>query len=70
MMFNKCHYEFIAEQFKGFATAGGGEFTRRRIARRFAKAFEKDNPRFDREKFLVACGVPTLLVEAIEEELP
>lgn len=27
------------------------------LAERMAEALQADNPRFDREKFLVACGV-------------
>ena len=33
----------------------------RMTARHVANALERDNPRFEREKFLMACGAPSVL---------
>lgn len=61
-MFTRQNYKAIAEIIKGqkeFADAyGDKQFTIQRIfniAIRLADYFAEDNPRFDREKFLVAC---------------
>lgn len=37
--------------------------TKADLARSFADALETDNPRFDRDRFLKACGVTTSLTE-------
>ena len=37
--------------------------TKRDLAQNMADALETDNPRFDRDRFLKACGVTTSLTE-------
>lgn len=50
-MFQKRHYEFIAR-----ALATIPQEARRAAAMEFAYRFASDNPRFDRERFMEACG--------------
>jgi hypothetical protein len=54
-------YELVA---KVIATSwhASGE-SKREIAVNLAEAFETDNPRFDSERFLRACGVTSSLTE-------
>jgi hypothetical protein len=54
-MFQKRHYEVIAEEVKGFYWVGKPD--QRAIADRFADRFAHDNPNFDRSRFLKACGL-------------
>ena len=68
MSFTRKHYEIIARNIKGsiadVAIAEEGSPERRvakinaieMVARSLALEFERDNPRFDRTRFLVACG--------------
>lgn len=64
-MFTKQHYRAITEIIaseRQFASAADGHCTAclcriDAIARRNADYFEQDNPRFDRQKFLKACGI-------------
>lgn len=55
-------YEAIAAAIKAEATEWGDLVTEsdkqvlRAVAQRIARVFESDNPRFDRAKFLRACG--------------
>lgn len=67
----KKHYELIASAFKQFNTidvpehessfgeaeADDVSYGGNRCARLLADAFERDNPKFNRAKFLQACGV-------------
>ena len=51
-------YVMIAEVFANFANVCDLEETiGADIARNLADALQADNPRFDRHRFLVACGV-------------
>jgi hypothetical protein len=51
-------YQLIAEVFANFGQMIELEETiGADIARNLADALEADNPRFDRHRFLVACGV-------------
>lgn len=63
-MFTKQHYKAIAEIIKGQKELAdvfvAKQFVIQRIsdiAAGLAGYFAEDNPRFDREKFLVACGL-------------
>lgn len=55
----KKHYELIASVFKeAFDPKGIAQtFTVRLLADEMAEALKLDNPKFDRERFLQACGV-------------
>jgi hypothetical protein len=50
-------YQLIAAVLKSYATEGIPVDDRDAIAYDLADALAKDNPRFDRERFLVAAGV-------------
>lgn len=50
-------YVMIADILKGQQKAHNDLETIEEIAYSFADVLEEDNPRFDRHKFLVACGV-------------
>ena len=53
-------YQLIADAVRKAMTADHGWDTRPicRTARDIADALASDNPRFDRARFLAACGVP------------
>lgn len=53
-MFSKRHYEAIA---RVISTAYLAQGARENIARAMADAFAKDNPAFNRSRFLAACDV-------------
>ena len=62
-MFQRKHYEFIATALKterkflvdcGLSESIAGLDM---VATRLSEAFHKDNPRFDRTRFLEACNV-------------
>lgn len=58
-MFTKKHFDAIAAVFYGELHSATGRSNRliiRNLARRFASEFEKSNPRFDLQKFYIACG--------------
>ena len=57
MTFSREHFNLIAEIIKMSEEDGGNNETREGIARRFADRLERENPRFDRSKFLSACNV-------------
>jgi hypothetical protein len=51
-------YNLIAGVFSGIAEVIDiNETVGADLARRLADEFEQDNPRFDRARFLAACGV-------------
>jgi hypothetical protein len=50
-------YVMIADILKGQQKAHNDLETIEEIAYNFADVLEEDNPRFDRHRFLVACGV-------------
>ncbi len=50
-VFQRRHYEFIANVIAGIVSLG----ERRRVSTRFADAFEGTNRLFNRERFLEAC---------------
>ena len=50
-------YVLIAQTLSRFTGDSGDVIDRDAIAQKLADAFESDNPRFDRFRFLVACGV-------------
>lgn len=56
-MFTRKYYEAIAEVVKGEANPAYGSCVTRTLVDRFADLFEKDDPRFDRDRFLAACGL-------------
>jgi len=47
------HFAFIASVIKGLGLEGSEQ---RHVAKCFAAACERTNPRFDRARFLNACG--------------
>jgi hypothetical protein len=49
-------YELIAKVLKDFTPEDGVFIERNQIVEDLAKALATENPRFDRERFLVACG--------------
>jgi len=51
------HYEAIAAIIQEERIVYGYPQPCRRFATKLADYFAKDNPRFDREKFLEACGL-------------
>ena len=61
MMFAHRHYEHIAaairERMESIDGAGNECFVLDRLARHMADGFAIDNPNFNRERFLKACGV-------------
>lgn len=58
-MFQKRHYEFIARTLRERKPAQGAARDRHahheEIVLHFAISLAQDNPRFDRERFLMAC---------------
>lgn len=50
-MFTRRHYQFIADVV-GQTCAAENDDTYERMMRSFVEAFEKDNPRFDRGRFI------------------
>ena len=65
-MFSKRHYEFMAAFFSyelGVSTGESWEADQTReqvitgLARLLALKFGQDNPKFNRNKFLAACGL-------------
>ena len=55
-MMTRQHYIKVAEIIKAFPSGSTG-CSQAKFAEEFAEMFGKDNPRFDREKFYIACGV-------------
>lgn len=53
----KKHYEIIADAFNITDNNKTERSYRVILAHRVANRLQADNPRFDREKFLSACGV-------------
>lgn len=53
-MFERRHYEAIAELIREHV--GLGDMERLRLAEDFADRLARDNPRFDRSRFLKASG--------------
>lgn len=51
-LFGRRHYNYIAEAIKEELPGCGEE-----MAKFLVMIFEQDNPRFDGEKFIKACGV-------------
>jgi len=58
-MFTKQHYEQVAQVIKNTRDkyAGLAPIIQDELAIKLADVFEKDNPRFDRDRFYLACGV-------------
>lgn len=56
-IFQKRHYERIAETLKNFSHEHSTETTAF-IATDFARAFKDDNPQFDESRFFKAVGLP------------
>jgi hypothetical protein len=65
-MFTRQHYKAIAEIIDGVCLMGyepqggeqdGADIAKSQIGKDLANYFIKDNPRFDRERFLTACGL-------------
>jgi len=62
--YNGRHYNDLADFIKALPDPGDSpapvkamEVIKRRVAERLADRLAADNPQFDREKFLKACGV-------------
>ncbi len=62
-MLTKKYYEMIAAEIRAAMPSGnhardiGGYLALERLARYLASTFESQNPKFDRARFLAACGV-------------
>lgn len=57
-MMTKTHFEATASLIRGTYTETEGEAdVVKNLAERMAAMFARENPRFDREKFLTACGL-------------
>jgi hypothetical protein len=54
-MFSKRHYEFLAEWLRN-ASMAVGDMDRHLVAHSLADRLERDNPRFDRKRFLRAAN--------------
>ena len=64
-MFQKLHYEFLAGWLANAAMAVG-DLDRRLVAHSLADRLERDNPRFDRNRFLKAAGAGAAVVNLRE----
>lgn len=54
------HYEFIARTVRSYlahSDASEAAFQRARLAHHFAKELKATNPRFNSDRFIIACGV-------------
>lgn len=54
-IFTKRHYEFIAKEFRTTVGPGVSAGTFMFTISRISDALERDNPKFDRAKFISAC---------------
>lgn len=61
---SKKHYNAIAaairEEIDSSLPRGARDMAAKRIAVRLCETFMADNPRFDRDRFLTACGCPNV----------
>ena len=64
-MFSKRHYEFLAAWLDNAAMAVG-DLDRRLVAHSLADRLERDNPRFNRHRFLKAAGGVSAVVSLRE----
>ena len=55
-MMTRKHYRNVAEIIKAFPH-GSTEASQAKLAQEFAEMFGEDNPRFDRARFYIACGL-------------
>lgn len=55
----KKHYEAIAVILKSFNSGLLTNVCIKPMAKHLAEYFEQENPRFNRDKFLTACGIET-----------
>jgi hypothetical protein len=55
-MMTRQHYINVAEIIKAFPHGSTGA-SQAKLAQEFAEMFGADNPRFDKERFYIACGV-------------
>jgi hypothetical protein len=60
-MFSKRHYEFLAAWLDN-AAMPVGDLDRRLVAYSLADRLERDNPRFDRHRFLKVAGCDSAVV--------
>lgn len=57
-LFTRRHYQAIAEEFKGCRESAGFDHVEvEAVVAAFVDMFLRDNPNFNREKFLKACGM-------------
>ncbi len=56
-LFARRHYRVIATEIKDCLQASDYPHETARLARNLAIIFEKDNARFQEDKFLEACGL-------------
>lgn len=54
-MFSKRHYEYLADWLKD-ASMAVADIDRRLVASSLADRLQRDNPRFDRKRFLSVAG--------------
>lgn len=64
----KKDFELIARDIKNGEYIGNAFESRNQIAKRLASSLAKTNPRFNREKFLTACGVEIMPTRATDGE--
>ena len=55
-MLTRQHFEAVAQVLKAFPE-GAPTASQAKLAEAFADMFEAENPRFERGRFLKACGV-------------
>lgn len=56
-MLSKQHYKAIAEIIRCVGSTYRGNYVYKWLAELFINYFTVDNPCFDRQKFLAACGL-------------
>ena len=62
-MFTKRHYEAIAQEFSREMAVTKSPLVLMTMATRMAAMFRHDNPRFNRDRFMIACGVADLNIK-------
>ena len=68
-MFSKQHYEFLADWLNTAAIATTDEMAVNLVASSLADRLERESPRFDRSRFLTACGNHRRSLVRIDREI-
>jgi hypothetical protein len=66
MMFSKRHYEYLADWLRD-ASMAVADIDRRLVASSLADRLSRDNPRFDRKRFLAAAGASGAVLDIAAE---